>query len=407
MPSQLELPSVQRLRRAFEAGVKFERDESADTHDGAMYDLLGGIGALVFYRLATRDRDIFRALYFDTAESEDLERIVPERFPGESVILATRGAGNLFVRRPNAAGGAGTFWKGTRISVLPAGVGHLETYEVAVDTAVSASALTARVPIQADHEGSGVEIDTTGIARFEDELWDSSWFVTRLVSGDGTDREKPQDTRARIRKARFDRRVGYAKAISDTLIAAGATEVALFASDFLATNPSNFLIIGELDDGYGDVGLNRAIVADASFTTSEELLRNCRVAIDTVAIAGSALQVLPMQPVLVTLAITIHTWDDPGRFHVAGIRTNGVRSVENYFETRQNPFYFREAGIRGAIIRVIPDVQAVDITMSYTLPGAMSPSTTEPDLPTLFTIFPVARFYVSEDNISIQVQGPV
>ena len=72
MPSTQPIPTLADLRRAYSDGIVGQRERRADTHDGSAYDLLGGMSAMLFSRQAQRDRDLFRANYFDSAEAEDL-----------------------------------------------------------------------------------------------------------------------------------------------------------------------------------------------------------------------------------------------------------------------------------------------------------------------------------------------
>lgn len=400
MPSEVKLPDVDDLLTAYEAGSK-ERDKRNDTRAGSLYDLFGGIGALVFARLAQRDRAIFRALYFDFSEADDLDRILQERF-GTSLGRPTPGTGRAWLSRPSAAAGAGTFYHGTRFSVLPAGVSFPVVYVVDGDQTVNTSSTSVQLDVVAEQPGKGSAIDTRrgrvhGL-RIEDALWDATWKLDRIIAGEGTGQEQPEAARARVRKDRFDSRVGYAKGITDALAAAGATQVALFPSDFTASNPvSGIESIGTLDeDGYGDTGLNRAFVGDAGFQATPALLKSCRLAMDKWAIAGSALQVWGMVPQLVTFTISIRLWQDPGRTYVAGAIASARAAVKNYFDTRKNPFHFRVPAIRGAIQRAVVGVQQIAITASPI----------EPTLTTLFNTVPIKRFYVTDGSINVTILGP-
>jgi hypothetical protein len=408
MPSQLPVPTVEALRKAFAVGVQGDRSENADLRTGSIYDLFGGIGALIFRRLALRDRDIFRAAYFDFAEGDSLGRIVERRFSTD-LFAAAPGTGHVHLARPTAAGGAGTFWRGTRITVLPETAGDPLTYVVRADTPVGLDT-TVTVDIESADSGAGGAIDTLGtsarLVRIEDELWDTSWQVVQLVCGQGSAREKDHDCRARIKKGRADTRVGYAKAITDACVAAGAADVALFASDFLATNPGTQIeTVGEIDeDGYGDTGLNRVFVADASGTTPLALLQACRLAVDRASINGMAIQVFGMAPVLVTLSAELRLWGAPARFSVQPKMADCRSAIINHFATRQNPFYFRLDAIRGAILQAVRDVQTITLTSSYTLPDD-TPGT-EPTLPSVLASVPISRFYVTANSVTVSITGP-
>lgn len=409
MPSQEPLPSIPELLRAFESGLRGERNENRDARSGSLYNLLGGVGALVFYRLATRDRDTFRGLYFDFADGDGLSHIAEERFK-DPVITAARGSGTVYLRRVSTSGGAGTFWKGTRITLFGTTVALPHTYLVSEDTLAGATDTYVPVSIVSEATGRGSAIDTLSVpkvlSRFDDPIWDNSWTVERLLCQEGTDQEKPEVSRARIRTNRFNRRVGYPKKITDACVAAGAVEVALFPSDFLASNPTSQIeTIGGLDqDGYGDVGLNYIAVGDGSFQTSDALRRSCQLALKTWGVAGTAVQVVKMQPVVVTLTATVKLWDNIGRFATSVKQRDGKSAILNYFDTRQNPFYFRLAALRGSILRAVGDVQSIDLATSYTVANVVH--TTEPPLTGILKSFPVARYQVSSESVTVQVTGP-
>src|SRR5579883_2664430 len=235
MPSPEPLPTLSDLLGAFGDGVRGLRDPNADTRRGAAYDHWAGAGALLFSREATRDRDMFRAISFDTAEGAQLATIARRRF-GIEPVTATFSQGSARVVRASAAAGAGTFFAGTRFSVLRTGAAP-STYAVRADVRVDAAATDARIPIRALTKGSGTAIDARAgldvALCIDDPLWDTSWQVTSLACEDGADAESPQQLRARARQAQLDARKGYAKAMSDACVAAGAANVALFASSYL------------------------------------------------------------------------------------------------------------------------------------------------------------------------------
>ena len=407
MPSELPVPTVEELRQAFRTGIVSERVPNADTRTGSVYDLFGGVGAMVFRRLALRDRNIFRATYFDFAEGDALSNIVLQRF-GSTAGAATRGTGRVVFSRPSGAGGQGTFWAGTRITLLPESVGASKTYLVSENTAVG-DELGAIVPVHAEFTGEGVAVDTSdlglGRVRVEDLLWDSSWKVAHLTCSDGATREKDEACRARVKQELAQNRFGDAKTIVLACKRAGAANVTLFASDYLATNPATGVeLVGEVDeDGYGDVGLNRVYVADASYTTPTALLNACRVAVDGTAMTGMAVQVFGMTPTPVTVRATIRLWGDPGRLGAEDKIKGAVSAVLNHFETRQNPFSFRKTAIRGEILRTVKDVQSIDLTTSY--PAGTGVITTEPTLPEVLRVAPIRRFLTRPETVTVTVVG--
>lgn len=382
MPSAEPLPTVRQLLRAFEGEVSGRR-EDADTHRGAMYDHLSGVGALMFRRVAERDRDEFRAIYFSTAENAALEQIVEQRLDRQRVQSAG-GTGFVDLTRATAAAGEGTFWRGTQISVAAAGVMPARLYRVREDRFVPATATTARVPIEAVLAGrEGYVVGTPSTLprlRIDDPLWDNTWTISAIECSEGTLREQDHELRAATRQDRIDARVGYAKAVTDACVDAGAAEVALFAGNWL----------GDAND----TGLNRVYVGDQSFETTEALLKACRFAMIAAGMAGANIQILAMAKSLLTLTLVVTLWE---RAANPEQQAEWVRSaVIEYFQTRENPFTWREDGVRAAAMRALTGVTSVDIT----------PSSPEPTLSTLFDTQPLPRFHVEPWTVRVTVQGP-
>ena len=74
-----------------------------------------------------------------------------------------------------------------------------------------------------------------------------------------------------------------------TVVAQGAAHIALFDSNFTAT----------------DAGLNHCYVAEEGFTTSRRLIRACTVALEGYRACGADLQVLGMQRASVDVSATV------------------------------------------------------------------------------------------------------
>src|SRR5580693_2526382 len=140
MPASEPLPTITDLLGVFGAGVVARTDPNADVRRGAVYDHFAGVGAILFSREAQRDRDLFRARYFDTADGADLTELVATRF-GLARILDTYGTGSAVLVRDSAAMGQGTVWEGTRILMSPpAPSAAAREYAVLEDTPVDATA---------------------------------------------------------------------------------------------------------------------------------------------------------------------------------------------------------------------------------------------------------------------------
>jgi hypothetical protein len=303
MPAIEPLPTIRDLVGASADGVVGVRDANADVRRGAVYDHFGGCGAILFTREAARDRDLFRAVYLDTAEGDDLTVLVKLRF-GVDRILPSFGSGTALLTRPMPGAGAGTIWTGTRILVF-ASVSSpaARYYAVAADVVVGAGATAVSVPVRATGTGHGsvVSLSGPGIARVDDPLWDPSWIVTAIQCSNGTSLESAPDLRARARSTQLAARKGYAQAITNACVAQGAGYVALFDSNFATGG------------GAQDNGLSHCYVADAGFQTTPRLVRACTAALDSYRVCGADLQVLGMRRASVDISATVTLRDDPGR----------------------------------------------------------------------------------------------
>lgn len=383
MSSDLELPTIVELLDVFGAEVRASRFAIADVRRGALYDVAAGMGALLWARMAGRDRDLFRVCYFDGASGADLEARIAA-FGGPDRVESTRGAGHAILRRATTAAGAGIVLQGSRLSV--SGIGTLlpRVYLVTADTSVAAGDLAVPVEVMAEQYGSGVEIDTSALAipklDLLDAQWDTTWTVERIVCADGTDRESDSDYLARYRRDKIDRRKGYATAITDACKAAGAGQVALFESDHISP----------------DTGINRCFVGDSGFESTEDLLRRCRLAVDSARVCGCDLTVFGMTRTLCTFDLTLHMWDDPGRYNRDAISIEAANAVMRYFDGSANPYVYRFDGIRGELARSVPDLQSVtvnsgpaDTTVSSILASAV-----------------LERLYTHAGAITIRLEGP-
>lgn len=382
MSSDLPLVTIDDLIRAYNAEISARSDGVGDTRDGAIHNIAAGIGALTWSRQSARDRDVYRTIYFDTARGADLEGRI-EAFGGASRIQATRGAGAAEISRATTAGGAGTLWKGTRISVGRAGFDIPRLYQVAADTVIGAATLGAWVPIEACDLGTGVEIDTGesgGVLSWHDQVWDSTWQIASLRCANGTDRESDPAYLARYRAAKVDARRGYAQAIIDACKAVGAADVALFESDVIAP----------------DTGLNRCFVGDTGGNATPDLLRACRLAVEGARVLGCDLTVFGMARSLVSIDLTIRLWSDPGNFAQGVLVEEAKQSVLRYFDTGAAPYVFRLDGLRAELTRAIPDMQSV----------AMTSGPTDTVFANVLAGATLTRMHTHADAIRITLEGP-
>ena len=391
MPSAEPIPSLKELLDAFNAELA-ARDDDGDTHEASDYEEVNGPSALLFRRLAERDRDEFRQIYFAHATDDRLTEYVRRRFrnadgtPRERVQLA-RGVGTAVVQRASAAGGGGTILAGTRIGYGRGGTEPLRYLQVLTDRVVGAAELiVSDLEVEAETPGSAGTISgdrgDIPILRIEDPLWDNSWVVNSVDCAAGTNYETDDQLRANVRQEKLDRRPGYPDFIKSTCVAAGADTVVLFPSDFLGD---------ELD-----CGLNRVYVGDANYQTTAALLLACRLAMPSAAMAGAGVQVLPMTNTTLTITATLRFWDVPERFNLDRARDDAMAAIVEYFAARENPFYWRAASIRGAILRAVRGLQTVDLATSLA----------EPVLSSLFGTVPLPRYLVAPANVTILSGAP-
>lgn len=342
MPSQLSLPSISDHLRVGKRAIVSQRRLFADDRSGSVYDLLMGTAAMAWAREASADRDKFRAIYFTTAEGDDLTTFVQQRF-GIARVLDTYGQGSATFVRASAAGGAGTIYAGTQVQISSA-TGGATVYQVTTDTAVGATQLAVQVPIQATTYGLGTAI-TGGTGPVIDPLWDNSFVVTGLYCKNGTTYESAAEFRARVTQTLLDQRPGYPTLIFSTLQAAGAAQVLLFPSNYQGT----------------DHGINCAYVGDAGFNSTQALIIACRLAVESCRVLGADLQVLGMQTTALPITLAVSLWDDPSKFDQNSLISNVASGVMQYFASMQNAFAYKIDGIRGAAMRVSQAIQNVNV----------------------------------------------
>lgn len=344
MSSQQPLPTTLEMLDAFAAEVRGRR-KVADARRGSLHELVaGGPGAILWAREARRDRDLFRACFFDSARAGDLDYRITS-FGGPERIQATRGRGTAVLRRASAAGGAGIIWAGTRVAVY--GRPGLRHYRVATDKQVTTETAVT-VAIEAQETGAGFAISAYGgdlNAKLEDLLWDNSWSVERIDCADGTEQETDAAYLGRYRQGKLDRRAGYAKSITDACKAVGAAYVSLFESDF----------------GGVDMGLNRCFVADETLGSPPELIRACRLAVHGVRVLGCDLTVHGMQRVVSDFVVHLTMTQAAMGYDAAGIKLETAEVVRRYLADPLGKHFFSRDALRGAIAGTIRNVQAVDL----------------------------------------------
>lgn len=340
-------PKIADFIQHFARGVHGTKDNRADIREGAIYQVPDGVSAVIWSRQAQRDTDLFRATRFGEADGDDLTRLVRQRF-GIERMLDSFGTGQATLKRPGTGAGGGTVWEGTRIRLVTSdGNTDSRAYAVSQDTVISATAKSAVVPVRATEPGTGwsVSVGYPG-AYLDDPLWDSTWTVQQLSCGDGTIFEEAKAFRARVIQSRIDSRVGYRKAIIQACIAAGAQNIALFASDYAG-------------DQF-DSGLNVCYVGDAGYQTSESLRRSCMFALEKFRVLGDALRVSPMQSSALDAELNVYLVDAPANHNQFALIGLIQDAVTQKFGGNQGSFGFSLDMISGSIFRASPAVQEVD-----------------------------------------------
>jgi len=374
LPSDRELPTLDDLRAVFRGAVASrELGECADTHTGAIYDCMAGMGAMVWRAIAERDQAAFRTVYLDGAKEDYLDVRALSRL-GATRIESVPGTGEVWIERAGLT--EGTIWKGTRIALSIAG-GEIQYFEASSDYEVLANVVEVKLPIQQATAGQCGEVDLSEsectILRIDDPLWDT-WNVTYIACSAGTVYEQDRDYLARGRADVLDARVGFPSAIEQACRDAGAARVVLFAPDF----------------GGIDTGLSNVVVGDSGGSTPDGLLSACRLALAQTAILGVNAQILPMTRQAVAIQITVSLWTATAE--QAQIASDVRSSVLAYFETRQNPFLWTYSGIRTAAFKALRNVHEIVVT-----------GTAEPSEATLL-VAPVIEWEALESGIVVLLE---
>lgn len=376
MPSQLQLPTIADSLRVGKRAIVATRDELADDRTGSIYDFFMGTAALAWAREALADRDKFRAIYFSTAQNDDLTDYAKKRFDIDRV-LDTQGAGTALFVRASTAAGAGTIYKGTRVIVSDPRGGST-TYEVSANVSVGATDLTVPVPVNAADVGLGSAIsDASGTV--VDALFDV-FTAEHIYCQNGTVFEPAADFRARVVQALLDERPGYPTAIKNSLYAAGATQVVLF--------PSNYQGV--------DSGINCAYVGDSGGSASGSLIIACRSAVESSRVLGADLQVFGMGVSALAVDLTVSLWDDPSKFDQLMLIRGVVAGVMQYFNDPRNAFAYKVDGIRGAAQRVSNAIQ--NVAVNAPVIDATFSSTAWPAI--------LTRYSPTTNTVSVTLQGP-
>jgi hypothetical protein len=382
MPSTLPLHTIAELQKAFHDGVKATQNARADGHDGSAYDYIAGLSAIIWSRLEQLDRDRFRANYFGLAESDDLTNLVSLRY-GIDRVLDSYGTGFATLSRPSA-GTADKAWTGTRIRAQsPDGLHNSVSFAVTADTAILSTSKVAIIPIRATVFGSGQAYNSSQQSTppiLDDALTDTTWAVSSLICGDGTDYEPAPALRGRVRDARRLGQVGYKDRITQACIDAGAVNVAAF------------------DVGFGgiDLGECAVYVGDSGFSGSTKLVNACKVRLESYRVAGADMHVGAMVTTPLSIVASVSLWDEPAAFDVITLKQAMVIALQREF-SRTDAYGFDIDTLAGVLSDVSDSIQSVNIT---------SPSASAGVLVSGRFPFTLPRYTVSPTSMSLTVTGP-
>lgn len=385
MPSASPLPTVSDFLRAYDTAIRGTHGGNLSVRRGGTFDLVGGSSALIWARESTRDRDVFRQVYADSATESDLDRIVQRRY-GVTRSEASYGTGNATFARPTAAAGLGTIYRGTRILVRKNGLPV--SYAVAANTDISGSATSVLVPIRATVTGTGVAVSaSTSELKLDDAIFDSSLVPTSLTCGDGTSEETPAAYLARARKSRHEERIGYASAVERACRAAGAVNIVILDAGVYGQGPDE-------NGDNGDSGVTNVYVADGNFTTTDGMITACMLAIDDARVAGCDTQVLGMEITPVSMTVDAVLWDSPGEFDVIALKELMLGALLDSFNRRPKFWLFDLNTLRGEIVHA-SDFAVQSATIS-----------TSPSPPSASFVATLPRYTLAGSDVTFTLTGP-
>lgn len=384
MPSPKALPSIETLRLAFHNAVEGVKDPNEDRHDGSMYDVAAGIGAIAWSWQAQKDQDAFQALYFDYSTGQELTDYVLYHDNIER-IENTYGEGYIYVIRSDLSAGKGKFWKGTRVRIYRF---HTSVeYQISEDVTVSDTDTFAKIPIIATFYGRNSAIDFSNSSGreilFADPLWDNTWTINRLVCLEGTDFEDAEVLKARVRDQRRLNRVGYSDIIRKVCSDAGAANIFLLPSDFGGDS--------------SDHGVNIVYVSDNNYYSSNELRYKILVDLEAKRVLGADLFVAPMTTSALSFNLTLSTWTDPLNLNQYNVKKTAIGYLLDYFNSTSG-FSYDLTVMAGIIRKNIPEVvYSVDFTSPTTSNGILVDGA-PPQILTKYTL--------REQDINVVLQGP-
>lgn len=192
-----DLPNRQDLfavGRQYVKGVPSTRINPAiiDVPGSDVNILLGG-SSLMGEALAAAWARCMRALFVDTAEGDELDRIAYDRF-GITRKPAAAASAELVMTRPTTAGGGGTVAAGVRVSSAGGAIFSLTT-----DVVFGATDTFAVGTVVANVVGPTQNVAAGALTSFLDQPFDATIVPISGHAAGGTDVEDDQQFRGRIR----------------------------------------------------------------------------------------------------------------------------------------------------------------------------------------------------------------
>jgi uncharacterized phage protein gp47/JayE len=288
------MPDIPTRADLFELGRQYvlqraaRIDPSLVDVEGSDVNLIVGVTSVVGDAVVKHLGYRVAALFLSTAEGEDLDRWVFDRYQ-----LTRKGAaaarGSVTLIRPTAAGGAGTIPTGTKVTT-DGGVEYLLT----TSATFGASDLESSADIRAVLAGKATQITANQITRFSQPgiLFDQSIAPSNpLATAGGEDEEDDETFRNRVREFWRAARRGTIGAIEF-----GALTVAGVVSAQAV----------EVLNGDGDPArVVNLYVADSSGVSSEQLANDVNVALNEYRAGGIAVLISTSLPQAVTILLRL------------------------------------------------------------------------------------------------------
>jgi hypothetical protein len=360
MSSTEPLPNLNDFLAAYSGGIKGIKNVLADTRVGSALDVPGGMSAVLFSRQVKRDKTLFENCYTDSATKTDLDRHIELKLK-VSRIKDEYGLGFMILERDTLSDSF-TIYQGTRVEYYENGKSFI--YQVAKNTLVQNTNYKITIPIKPIIKGKTGALETSNYLRFLDSIDTpsiiSGFTIAYLKCSDGTDFENDNDYRIRAKDIFKKTRIGYSDRLISTCLDQGAIVVIVLLSN-------------TYDDDL-DFALNNIYVADAGYSTSDELKMDCALALEDVRVFGADLQILGMEVILIDLVVNLYLYDNPSDIDLLSLEQSVTDSIIDYFEDQDKFWLFRINSLQGMVKELAYDlIENVTITSSIPEPDVEFP----------------------------------